>query len=256
MLTSKISHNPFRKFSKRVAKKLRKIGFNHRYRWFENLGLDHYFPKASTDWFIHREIVYGGVKRNIPIRRTSPLDPRSEAEIQSDRMRGGDRMLFHGYAREYSKYLYSLDHDSRLVVAEFGILNGSGLAIWCDLFPNARILGFDIDISYFEENRGNLQEKGAFSLNSPEIYTYDQFVENQELLQEILNDDTIDICIDDGCHFDEAIICTMRSVMPNLSDRFIYFIEDNGDVHKQIVSLYPDINLYSREQMTVVHRGI
>ena len=64
-------------------------------------------------------------------------------------MRGGDRMLFNGYAKDYSRYLKSFDCDRRLIVAEFGILRGNGLAIWCDLFPNARVLGFDIDTSHF-----------------------------------------------------------------------------------------------------------
>ena len=37
-------------------------------------------------------------------------------------MRGGDRMLFNGYAKDYSRYLKSFDCDRRLIVAEFGIL--------------------------------------------------------------------------------------------------------------------------------------
>ena len=173
-------------------------------------------------------------------------------------MRGGDRMLFHGYAKDYSKYLKPLDRDERLVIAEVGILRGNGLAIWCDLFPNSRILGFDIDTSHFEENRQNLLDRGAFSSNNPEIHTYDQFVPGETILSEILRGDKIDVCIDDGCHLDEAILshpsCTLKSVMPHLSDRFLYFIEDNSSVHRVIESQYPDLDVSHQRQMTIVSR--
>ena len=147
------------------------------------------------------------------------------------------------------------DFDKRLVLAEFGILRGNGLAIWCDLFPNARLLGFDIDTSHFEDNRQNLLDRGGFSSNSPEIYTYDQFVPSRDLLGEILKGDKIDICIDDGCHLDEAIICTMKSVMLHLNEKFVYFVEDNRKVHKEIELLYPNLSANSFEKLTIINRG-
>ncbi len=165
-------------------------------------------------------------------------------------------MLFHGYGRDYSRYLNTFSYDDRIVVAEFGVLMGTGLAIWCDLFPNARVLGFDIDTNHFESNRQYFLDQGAFSSNSPEVHKYDQFVENTEYLGEILKGDTIDVCIDDGCHFDEAILCTMRSVIPHLSDRFVYFIEDNSEIRTEINSSYPVLNVFSRGRMTVVDRGL
>ncbi|MXY40117.1 MAG: hypothetical protein F4Y62_09995 [Rhodospirillaceae bacterium] len=240
----------------KVRKELKKIEFNSQYRRFQDLGPDQEFPKFTADWLIHREILYGGIQKDIRVGETSPFDPRTEAEIESDRMRGGDRMLFHGYAEDYSGYLKSFNFDERLVVAEFGILRGNGLAIWCDLFPNARVLGFDIDTGHFEGNRQHLLDRGAFSSNSPEVYKFDQFVESTDYLGEILSGNTIDVCIDDGCHFDEAILCTMRSVMPYLRDRFVYFVEDNSEVHTTIRSSYPELNVYSRGPMTVIDRNL
>lgn len=241
---------PARKF----RKKLRKIQFGYRQRRYRNLAADHRFERASADWLIHREIVYGGIQKNIRRRKVSPADPRSDASIQSGGMRGGDRMLFHGYAAVYSEFLKPLDRSRRLTIAEIGILRGNGLAIWCDLFPNGRVLGFDIDTGHFEDNRQNLLDRGAFSANAPEIHTYDQFVQGEEILSEILQGDRIDVCIDDGCHLDEAIVCTMNSVMPHLSDDFVYFVEDNSTVHKTIGSLYPDLNVISKGQMTIITR--
>ena len=247
--------NFFGKPAYKVRKKLTKIRSGSLHRRFQKLGPNHYFPKATADWLIHRELIYGGIQRNVQKRKASPHDPRSESKIMSNRMRGGDRMLFHGYAQEYARYLKLFDFENRLVIAEFGILKGNGLAIWCDLFPNARILGFDIDTSHFEENRQNLLDRGGFSSNSPEIHTYDQFVPSRDLLVEILKGDKIDICIDDGCHLDEAIVCTMKSVMFHLNKKFVYFVEDNRKVHKEIESLYPNLSVIPWEKLTIVNRG-
>ena len=63
-----------------------------------------------------------------------------------------------------------------LIIAEFGILKGTGLAIWCDLFPDARVIGLDIDLGHFEENRSTLERRGAFKQNKPELHEYDQLV--------------------------------------------------------------------------------
>ena len=91
------------------------------------------------------------------------------------------------------------------MVCEVGILNGTGLAIWCDLFPNSRCIGLDIDISNIKRNMDRLLELGVFGDNSPELYEYDQFVDSAELLNEFLDGDEIDIFMDDGIHHDDAI---------------------------------------------------
>ena len=244
------------KFVKRLAykiqKKLSKIKFNFQQRRFQKYGPDHQFPRTTADWLIHREIIYGGIQKNVSVRIASPHDPRSKSVVYSEHMRGGDRMLFHGYAKHYARLLKYFDFDKRLVIAEFGILRGNGLAIWCDLFPNARILGFDIDMSHFEDNRKNLLDRGAFSVNSPEVYEYDQFKNGQDLLRQILKGDSIDICIDDGCHVDEAILCTLESVVPHLNPRFLYFIEDNKSVYKKVKTLYPRYRASACGELTIL----
>ena len=247
--------NSIRRPAYRVRRKLRKFRSNSQHRRLQRLGPDHDFPKATADWLIHKELVYGGIQEDVHVRQASPHDPRSKSTLMQKRMRGGDRMLFHGYAQEYAQYLRLFDFYERLVIAEFGILKGNGLAIWCDLFPNARILGFDIDTSHFEDNRQNLLDRGGFSSNLPEIYTYDQFVPSRDLLDEILKGDKIDICIDDGCHLDEAILCTMKSVMYHLNEKFVYFVEDNRKVHREIKLLYPDLCVIAYEKLSIINRG-
>ena len=98
----------------------------------------------------------------------------------------------------------------------------------------------------------DLIKRGAFSRNRPELHRYDQFVHSEDLLRDILQGDTIDICIDDGCHFDEAIMCTMRSVMPHMSSAFLYIVEDNRSVFREIEVEYPDIKLKSVGNLTIM----
>ena len=163
-------------------------------------------------------------------------------------------MFHHGYAVHYERFLksYVQNRDQRLVICEVGILNGSGLAIWCDLFPNSRVIGLDIDISIAERNMDNLLKLGAFSDNSPELHKYDQLIDSTELLDEILDGDRIDIFIDDGAHFDDAIRTTMRSVLPHLSDPFVCIVEDNADVHRKLELEYPKFPLFVDGELTVI----
>ena len=169
-------------------------------------------------------------------------------------MQGGDRMLHHGYAAKYSEHLSRFRQEENLVIAEFGILRGIGLAIWCDLFPRSRVLGFDIDLSHMNDNMDDLARRGAFSRNRPELHRYDQFVHSEDLLGDILKGDTIDICIDDGCHLNEAIMCTMRSVMPHMKSPFVYFVEDNEFVFDEIGREYPDNDLEADGRL-IIMRG-
>jgi len=62
----------------------------------------------------------------------------------------------HGYGKCYAEFLKPLLmnlENQHITLVEIGILNGSGLAIWCDLFPRARVIGFDIDLSPLSKTR-------------------------------------------------------------------------------------------------------
>ena len=77
-------------------------------------------------------------------------------------------------------------------------------------------------------------------------------VDSTEFLDVILNGDRIDIFIDDGAHFDDAIMTTLRSVLPHLSDQFVCFVEDNADVHRKIELDYSLIPMYVVGELTVI----
>ena len=209
-------------------------------------------PKPGSNfWLIGTELKYGG-KTRVNRNKIAPFHSSMKEDLVQTHI-GGDRMLLHGYADLYSSYLHTYveQGDKRLTVCEFGILQGTGLAMWCDLFPNSRCIGFDIDLSYLEKNMDNLLNIGAFSVNQPELHYYDQFVHNAEYLGEILNGDKIDICMDDGDHSEEAIATTFRSVLPHLNHRFVYFIEDNEHVHK-ISSLFEGFTIHVDGELTII----
>jgi len=208
---------------------------------------------GTREWLIRTEIKYGGIEGNVPRNKVSPKDPRTKKQLRTGGMIGGDRMLHHGYASKYSEYLLPyVEKDRTVTVAEFGILKGTGLAIWCDLFIGGRVLGLDIDLEHINDNMDNLRALEAFSNNQPELHEFDQFRDNIEYLGTILKGDKIDVCIDDGYHSIESILSTMKSVMPYLADDAVYFIEDNRDVHKEIKTIYPDLLVDHQDFLTIV----
>lgn len=210
---------------------------------------------GSVEWLKGAELKYGGMVTEVTRNKVSPADPRSKEEICEGGMTGGDRMRDHGYAAKYTEYLAPyIGADTNLVVAEFGILKGSGLAMWSELFPEARILGFDIDLSYTQKNMEFLMSQGAFVKTTPELFDYDQFVESSEYLGSVLNGAKIDICIDDGFHSVESIMCTMKSLMHHFAENFVLFVEDNREVHGEIRKIYPELFVDNEGELTIIKR--
>jgi len=211
---------------------------------------------GSPDWLIKAEVIYGGMVTNVARTRVSPNDPRSKSELEIGGMTGGDRMLHHQYAKVYASYLQPFRSGGAKALAEFGILKGTGLAIWCDLFPESRVIGLDIDPNHFEGNEEDLRQRGAFKRNKPEIYEYDQLLDGIAPLGKILNGQTLDIVIDDGLHSLDSILKTWRSVKPYLSNRFVYFIEDFSGLLDLCGSEFAGFDCHTEGLMTVVSAGL
>lgn len=210
-------------------------------------------------YLIYKEHQFGGFVDNVPRVKVSPYDPRNKEEILFGGNRGGDRMAsldnHHGYAAIYAKYLKPfLDNGLAINIAEVGILMGSGLALWCDLFPDSDVYGFDINLDYTKNNIPNLKNLGAFSTNEPLLYELDQFIDNTQYLQKIFGNKKINICIDDGFHSNETILKSFKSFLPFLAENFVYFIEDNAEVHKELMDEYPELDIEVDGEMTVIYR--
>jgi hypothetical protein len=204
------------------------------------------FPKGSFEWLVLSELHYGGFQ----------IDATSKQLNSGSLNQGGDRMseLHHGYGRSYAEFLKPyLNKAQKPTLVEVGILNGSGLAIWCDLFPNSRIAGLDINLSNFQTNYSNLKSLDAFNANNPELFLFDQLdLENSpNILRKNFKLNEINIVIDDGCHTLESIELTFKMLQPYLSKEFVYFIEDNFDTFDYMSRLYPKYKWISRGELTI-----
>lgn len=209
---------------------------------------------GSEEWMILTEFKYGGLVKNVPRNKVSIFDKRTKYELNIGGMIGGDRMseVANYYAPVYALYMKDYVKKEKIILAEVGILKGIGIAMWSDLFPHGKIIGLDIDLDHIINNLSNLKKRGAFTHKNMELYEFDQFVDNHEMLKGILKGDKISIFIDDGVHADEAIIKTMLSVKPHLADNFLYIIEDNKHVHKLIRKIFPEFNVKDYGALTVV----
>jgi len=134
--------------------------------------------KGSKIWLIYKENYYGGFVTNIQRNLISDQDERN-FEKSTHRYTGGDRMFHHNYAKYYSRKLKKF-LNKKICLCEVGILKGSGLAVWSDLFQGSRIIGLDIDLTHFYNNFNHLKYKNAFSIKDPELYIFDQFKSNSE----------------------------------------------------------------------------
>ncbi|MDE0214073.1 MAG: hypothetical protein OXN22_08360 [Deltaproteobacteria bacterium] len=162
-------------------------------------------------------------------------------------------MLVHGYAPKYAEYVGRyLGHHRQLTIVEIGILRGTGLAMWSDLFPSSRVIGLDIDLSHARFNMPALKNMGAFGGSDPELYEFDQFAPDSGRLDTILKGGRVDICIDDATHESGAIMQTLEHVMPHMSNSFVYFVEDNAAVCDEIRARYPGYEIESDGELTII----
>jgi len=207
------------------------------------------YPPGSYEWLVLSEASYGGIQLSVK-------DRERKLGIQTNGVQGGDRMtpFYHDYGRCYSEFLRPFVASvEQPTILEVGILNGSGLAIWCDLFRNSRVVGFDIDLENFEKNYQNLTDAGAFSHCKPETHWFDQFdvAKSSVVLQNLFPNGGIGVVIDDGCHTVESIELTFQMIEPFLAKNFVYFIEDSYATYEHMVVIRRDYRWTSRGQLTV-----
>lgn len=131
---------------------------------------------------------------------------------------GSDRCPQNGHT--YTEYYFDLLKDKRedvKKVLEIGIGNGSGLMMWREFFPNAKIYGVD--------NRGRLM------LRRNRIASFHCDQRDQEGLKRIIEKigRDIDLVIDDGSGRPEDQLATCLALMPHLQKSVTYIIEDAVD---------------------------
>ena len=209
---------------------------------------------GTRSWLVEREMRYGGYVTDLERHRISEQDSRT-LNWNDRGMTGGDRMnpRRHNYGAIYARYLKPfLESQEPVTLAEVGILQGTGLALWSDLFPNGRVIGLDIDLTHFQSNLSRLIRSGAFQAQNHEVHTFDGFRENSKHLSDILQGATVDVVIDDASHHDESILTTFASFQQCLSKNFVYFVEDNREVYHALTRQYPQYCVEPYDEMTVL----
>jgi len=144
---------------------------------------------------------------------------------------GGDKMSpeRHGYAADYARLL---SRWTAPTVVEVGVFQGASLAIWCDLFPDGRVIGLDFDMSRYYRHLPILKDAGAFGKSEPVLVgMWDAYAPDMPSLKAALAGRTIDVLIDDGPHTDVSVLSVLDAVMGLLSPQFTYIVEDmpNGE---------------------------
>jgi hypothetical protein len=132
-------------------------------------------------------------------------------------------------------YLIRYDHvfgAARLKVkrmVEIGVQSNASVEMWRDYFPNAEIIGIDIDpeCKRFERDRIKIVIGDQTDRAFLETFARENF-------------GTIDIIVDDGLHTPNAILTSFSSLYPALSTHGIYAIEDLIE-HDYVPRLVADI---------------
>ena len=119
----------------------------------------------------------------------------------------------HNYLDFYEKFVgESRLHD--LKILEVGVFSGQSLATWEAFFPNATIIGCDINDAskQFERKRIVIEILDQSNID--------------ELVQVGVRHGPFDLIIEDGSHFCEHQITTLRTLFPFLNNNGIYIVED------------------------------
>ena len=160
-------------------------------------------------------------------RIQSPLDGTKQPPMN----RGADKMHPRGmnYAQAYENLL--ADFTPKRIV-ELGVFTGVSMALWCEVYPVAEVIGLDVDLNRVDFDR--LADRGAFTWNRPQLFQWDAF-DPQPL--DVLQD--VDLFVDDGPHVTEAVVKVAEFIKPRMAPggRFIVEDMDNGaDILRQVFS--------------------
>ncbi len=193
---------------------------------------------GSPGWLIRTESTYSP-RRDRYRATNSPLSPKRRI-VNS----GGDKMSFdrNAYAPAYARIMQRWVGQAPLLV-ELGAFRGSGLAVWCDLFPEGRVIGLDVSLQHFNQNVDNLRSRGAFSAYVPQVLQFDAYEPDADAVRRALDGRTIDVFIDDGPHKEAPSCLVAERLRPLLSHPFTYVIEDVDGIYDCLRRIFPDSDI-------------
>lgn len=168
-----------------------------------------------------------------------------EIERTGDGNAGGDKMApdRNGYAEVYAQLLEGFDPQH---VVELGVFQGVSLAIWCDLFPDAHVVGLDLEFGRFDTHRPFLTAQGAFNVNSPSLVKFDAYSSDLPDLH------MIDLFVDDGPHTEPAIRNCLSLFAPRMAPGGIYVVEDFDGGDRLLAEVFPQGRLVRAGRLNAV----
>jgi len=121
-----------------------------------------------------------------------------------------DKAYLHNFCDFYEQNL----NKNVTKLYEIGVLDGASLQMWSEYYPDAQIIGFDIE------------DKSMLKLNSNVTVKYLDQSNITQLKDLAANSNNVDIIIDDGSHFIDHQIMTFEILFNSLKTNGQYIIED------------------------------
>ncbi len=213
-----------------------------------------------VDYLIRVEEKYSNA-----VKAKKHVDRRIIDERGPGKMVGGNRMgPPHNYAESYAPLIRKLQKEipeEELTIVEVGVLHGTGLALWCELFPKATVIGLDVDLSYFGEAAPKLIDVGAFRFNRPQLLTFNQL--DPKGLRTLLNKKKVHFYIDDALHTDTAISNCLVYMEQFLAEKAVCIIEDNWTVYPKLLEMFScdwfmdrHVGRPGKQELTTLVRGL
>lgn len=121
----------------------------------------------------------------------------------------------HNYCEKYEKYL-PFNRLEPITLLEIGVLNGESLATWREYYPNATIIGIDInpDCKKYED---------VENLVFVEIGSQD----DPDFLKSVAEKwGPFDMILDDGSHINRHVVTSFNHLIDYVKSEGVYIIED------------------------------
>jgi trans-aconitate methyltransferase len=125
-----------------------------------------------------------------------------------------DKEVHHNYGKAYDELFSRFDREAPLNILEIGIEKGGSLLAWKEYFPNASITGVDIKDMVKDRYRSK-------KIN----YVFSD-------IKDWKTDQTFDIIIDDGSHFEEDVAYVIKHYKGKLREGGMLIVEDVQDTSK------------------------
>ena len=147
-----------------------------------------------------------------------------------------DHPLGHRYTDHYSPYLEPV-RDKVTRVLEIGVWHGQSLKMWRTYFPNATVVGFDIDLSRFGDD-----------LDRIELVQGDQ--SDPVALMQLRERGPFDLIVEDGDHVPAHQLLAFEVLFPAVKPGGIYVCEDmqtqffNGNPTRKVYDRFMELALH------------